>query len=271
MYELETADEGAVREFVEEAGSLPVGRVVGRHVAEQGDGAWAYTTVIYEVDEQFEPDENWESSGGRWLTVDEVAELDLHPGFASAWPVLRDGGDPVEEEPFDLFEGSPDDAPAWEGGDLPDPTEKAITEPSDPTGSEKDFDDLMKEQWGDHRKRLYEWMMTTGVDPLSSESFLLAGGTEGDRESVYTAEDYEFPSGFSSLEEAVTVSDERDSGPLLKKFTARLLAQKLLEFFIVNVAAAILVKLFQIFSKFGFINFKTCCEGLFEFLIGYFP
>ena len=229
MYELETADEGAVREFVEEAGSLPVGRVVGRHVAEQGDGAWAYTTVIYEVDEQFEPDENWESSGGRWLTVDEVAELDLHPGFASAWPVLRDGGDPVEEEPFDLFEDSPDDAPAWEGGDLPDPTEKAITEPSDPTGSEKDLDDLMKEQWGDHRKRLYEWMMTTGVDPLSGESFLLAGGTEGDRESVYTTQDYEFPSGFSSLEEAVTESDERVSGPLLKKFTARLLAQKLLD------------------------------------------
>jgi 8-oxo-dGTP diphosphatase len=98
IYELETADDGAVREFVEEAGSLPVGRVVGRHVAEQGDGAWAYTTVIYEVDEQFEPDENWESAGGRWLTADEVAELDLHPGFASAWPVLRDGGDDAGSE-----------------------------------------------------------------------------------------------------------------------------------------------------------------------------
>ena len=50
-------------------------------------GYWSYTTVIAEVKEPFDPAiMDPESLELRWVPVDAVADLDLHPGFAAAWP-----------------------------------------------------------------------------------------------------------------------------------------------------------------------------------------
>jgi 8-oxo-dGTP diphosphatase len=85
----ESAQEGALRETVEETG-LDVRRlvVVGTHVADHG--GWSYTTLIARAPAPLPvvPDE--ESADLRWVAVDEVESLPLHPGFGAAWPVLRE-------------------------------------------------------------------------------------------------------------------------------------------------------------------------------------
>jgi 8-oxo-dGTP pyrophosphatase MutT (NUDIX family) len=84
----EDAVAAALREAVEEttldpAQVTPVDEWVDEH------GGWSYTTVIartaHRVD--LEP-ANPESVAVRWWPVGEVAELDLHAGFAAAWPHL---------------------------------------------------------------------------------------------------------------------------------------------------------------------------------------
>jgi len=53
-------------------------------------GYWSYTTVVAEATEEFEPViADAESAELRWVAVDEVDALELHPGFAAAWPNLR--------------------------------------------------------------------------------------------------------------------------------------------------------------------------------------
>ncbi|MGH8861269.1 MAG: NUDIX hydrolase [Jatrophihabitantaceae bacterium] len=82
----------ALREAVEETTLDPA------HVAPYDEwidehGGWSYTTVLARVDAA--PDTldvapaNAESVAVRWWPVDEVAALDLHSGFAAAWPHLR--------------------------------------------------------------------------------------------------------------------------------------------------------------------------------------
>ena len=51
---------------------------------------WSYTTVIADVAEQLSTIPNRESSELRWVAVDDVAELPLHPGFAASWPALQE-------------------------------------------------------------------------------------------------------------------------------------------------------------------------------------
>jgi 8-oxo-dGTP diphosphatase len=85
----ESAEDGAMREAAEEA-TVPrsVLRVIKTSVLDLG--YWSYTTVVAEALEAFEPIiADAESAELRWVAVDEVAELPLHPGFAAAWPVLR--------------------------------------------------------------------------------------------------------------------------------------------------------------------------------------
>ncbi|HVU73301.1 MAG TPA: NUDIX hydrolase [Mycobacteriales bacterium] len=85
----ETPEEGALRELVEELGSLPEHRVITSYAAV--DGTWTYTTVIAEVDSRWEPTRlSWETAATRWVPVEEVETMALHPGFRSAWPVLRE-------------------------------------------------------------------------------------------------------------------------------------------------------------------------------------
>lgn len=86
----EGAVEGALREAGEEAG-VPAGAVVPRFTYAIDRGGWTYTTVLAEVVTPFEPEiTDPESHALAWVPVAEVAGYDLHPGFALAWPLLRE-------------------------------------------------------------------------------------------------------------------------------------------------------------------------------------
>lgn len=54
-------------------------------------GGWTYTTILARtsVPERVRAI-NAESTEVRWWAVDEVGDLDLHYGFAAAWPALRE-------------------------------------------------------------------------------------------------------------------------------------------------------------------------------------
>jgi len=85
----ESALAAALREASEEAG------VDGSQVAPVGahrvdHGSWSYTTVVatHEALVHAEPTDP-ESVELRWVLVDEVERLDLHPGFAASWPEIR--------------------------------------------------------------------------------------------------------------------------------------------------------------------------------------
>jgi 8-oxo-dGTP pyrophosphatase MutT (NUDIX family) len=80
----------ALREAVEELGTLPLVTPVREH--RDDHGGWAYVTVIAEVSEEFEPrDLGWETADFRWVTAGEATDLDLHPGLRDAWPRLMLG------------------------------------------------------------------------------------------------------------------------------------------------------------------------------------
>lgn len=90
LHDDETPYDGALREAQEEAG-VPDGAVVPRAAHVFDAGVWQYTTVIAGVADPFEPViSDPESLELRWVAVDEVGEMPLHPGFAAAWPQLRD-------------------------------------------------------------------------------------------------------------------------------------------------------------------------------------
>ena len=90
----ESAEEAAIREAHEEAG-LPAehlqvrATVVTAHVTGRDDDEWHYTTVIADAHQLLATVPNRESSELRWVAEDEVADLPLHPGFASSWQRLR--------------------------------------------------------------------------------------------------------------------------------------------------------------------------------------
>ena len=91
----ETPEQAAVREAHEEAG-LPADQltvrttVVTAEISGTAGAYWTYTTVIADAAELLETVPNRESSELRWVAVDEVAELPLHPGFAASWERLRE-------------------------------------------------------------------------------------------------------------------------------------------------------------------------------------
>jgi 8-oxo-dGTP diphosphatase len=91
----ETPEQAAVREAHEEAG-LPADvltvrtTVVTAEISGATGASWTYTTVIADAAERLETVPNRESSELRWVAVDEVAELPLHPGFAASWQRLRE-------------------------------------------------------------------------------------------------------------------------------------------------------------------------------------
>jgi 8-oxo-dGTP diphosphatase len=86
----ENAVAAALREAAEEttidpAGVTPFDEWVDDH------GGWSYTTVIARAEalgDDLAP-ANAESISVRWWHVDQVADLELHLGFAAAWPHLR--------------------------------------------------------------------------------------------------------------------------------------------------------------------------------------
>jgi 8-oxo-dGTP diphosphatase len=86
----ETPEQAAMREAQEEAGLAAEALVVRTSVVTAQVPGWTYTTVIADAASMLETVPNRESSELRWVPVDEVATLPLHPGFAASWERLFD-------------------------------------------------------------------------------------------------------------------------------------------------------------------------------------
>jgi 8-oxo-dGTP pyrophosphatase MutT (NUDIX family) len=85
----EAAEAAAFREAGEEA-SVPTEQLRILHLSVLDLGFWSYTTVIAETLMPFAAVvSDRESDELRWVPVDAVDALPLHPGFAAAWPELR--------------------------------------------------------------------------------------------------------------------------------------------------------------------------------------
>ncbi len=79
----ETPEDGARREAEEEFAGIPDYVVADVIVTDYG--GWTYSTVVADVAElvDLEP-ATWEHTRARWVTLDELAHLPLHPGFATS-------------------------------------------------------------------------------------------------------------------------------------------------------------------------------------------
>ena len=85
----ESAVDGALREAAEEA-AVPPDAVHVLFESVLDLGYWSYTTVVGQAVRPFEPHmADVESIELRWVPVNQVTELPLHPGFAASWPQLR--------------------------------------------------------------------------------------------------------------------------------------------------------------------------------------
>ena len=85
----ESAVDAAVREAGEEA-SVPRDALTVLRESVLDLGYWSYTTVVAEATVAFEPViADAESLALRWVSLNRVDELPLHPGFGTAWPELR--------------------------------------------------------------------------------------------------------------------------------------------------------------------------------------
>ena len=85
----EPATEAALREAEEEAAVRP-GDVTLTHTWVDDHQTWSYTTVVGHVPDRVPARaSDPESKEIRWVPADEVTELPLHPGFASAWTHLQ--------------------------------------------------------------------------------------------------------------------------------------------------------------------------------------
>jgi 8-oxo-dGTP pyrophosphatase MutT (NUDIX family) len=83
----ETPLDGALREFAEEIGvSLSELDHEVVHIHEHDELGWSYWTVVLELPSPFDlPTQlHWETAAAAWVTLDELAGLDLHPGFRAA-------------------------------------------------------------------------------------------------------------------------------------------------------------------------------------------
>ncbi|KAH8761071.1 NUDIX hydrolase [Diaporthe sp. PMI_573] len=95
----ENPAQGALREAAEEAGlpqdcadGLDPTIVILSEKAFLDHGAWKYTTVTAEVVKPFEPTipkEDTESLEVKWVAIQDVETLPLHPSFGQAWPELK--------------------------------------------------------------------------------------------------------------------------------------------------------------------------------------
>ncbi len=80
--------EGALREASEEVGQPPSPlSVLGTYVF-QPAADWSYITAVVEVLERFGSSRNFETDAVEWVPSHQVDAMDLHAGFAAAWPHL---------------------------------------------------------------------------------------------------------------------------------------------------------------------------------------
>jgi 8-oxo-dGTP diphosphatase len=85
----ETPVEAALREADEECMLDPaLVRVRGMYTDEHG--GWHYHTVLAEAAQAFRVcSDAYETDAALWLPVGQVDRLELHPGFAATWSVVR--------------------------------------------------------------------------------------------------------------------------------------------------------------------------------------
>jgi 8-oxo-dGTP diphosphatase len=91
----ETPAEAALREADEEC-MLDPKLVLPRGMYSDDHGGWAYHTVLAQAAEPLRVvSDSYEADEAVWLPAGEVDRLDLHPGFADSWPLLRRALAPV--------------------------------------------------------------------------------------------------------------------------------------------------------------------------------
>ena len=85
----ETTIEGAFREAIEETG-INTDLLTPLHTFTDDHGDWKYETVIARAAAGLVAHEvNDESHEVRWVDIEKVDELPLHPSFAKSWPELK--------------------------------------------------------------------------------------------------------------------------------------------------------------------------------------
>ena len=85
----ETVVEAAIREAKEETGIDPV-HLTPIQTFSDDHGSWRYDTVIaHATDELVAHELNDESHEVRWVEIEKVEELTLHPSFEKSWPTLK--------------------------------------------------------------------------------------------------------------------------------------------------------------------------------------
>ena len=85
----ESTIEGAFREAVEETG-IDTQLLTPLHTFSDDHGSWKYVTVIARAtDDLIAHEVNDESHEVRWVDIETVNELPLHPSFAKSWPELK--------------------------------------------------------------------------------------------------------------------------------------------------------------------------------------
>jgi 8-oxo-dGTP diphosphatase len=85
----ESTIEGAFREAVEETG-IDTDLLTVLHTFTDNHGDWKYETVIASTtDELVAREVNDESHEVRWVAIEAVDQLPLHPSFAKSWPELK--------------------------------------------------------------------------------------------------------------------------------------------------------------------------------------
>lgn len=85
----ETPLEGGLREASEEVGAVPADATVLGSVVFQPAVDWSYTTFVVEVGAPFGSSMNFETDDVAWFDPAAVDGLELHAGFAAAWPELK--------------------------------------------------------------------------------------------------------------------------------------------------------------------------------------
>jgi 8-oxo-dGTP diphosphatase len=85
----ESVLEAAIREAKEETGIDPM-HLTPIQTFSDDHGSWRYDTVIaYATDELVAHELNDESHEVRWVEIEKVEELTLHPSFEKSWPTLK--------------------------------------------------------------------------------------------------------------------------------------------------------------------------------------
>jgi 8-oxo-dGTP diphosphatase len=85
----ENAVEGAFREAVEETG-IDTSLLTVIHTFIDNHGDWKYETVVARATVGLVAHEvNDESHEVRWVEIEKVDQLPLHPSFAKSWPELK--------------------------------------------------------------------------------------------------------------------------------------------------------------------------------------